>query len=199
MDNKASTGSTRWRSLAAMASPKTEIKRFMRAQPRPKVHLSFILENVEDPVNVGAVFRIADACGAKQVVLSGISALPPHKLITKVGRGKERRVPWVSVPSVEEAIAEVKAAGYTVLATEITPEAAAYCEQRFPNKTCLLVGHEDYGVTKKTRALCDGAVFIPMYGKGASLNVHVALAVTAFAALHQDRRPPEAEESAPLG
>ena len=55
----------------------------------------------------------------------------------------------------------------------------------YPQKTCLVVGHEDHGITKATLALCDAAVFLPMYGKGLSLNVHVALSVVVYHILHQ--------------
>lgn len=173
-------------------SKKTEIKRFMRALERPALALSFLLQDVEDPVNVGAVFRVADALRVDEIVLTGISACPPHKLISKVGRGKERRVRWRYVEDVEAALGEVKARGYLVVAIEIAGESAPYDELEYPEKVCLVVGHEDHGVTRKALALADRTVFIPMYGKGASLNVHVALSVVAFhvasAARTGDRR-----------
>ena len=155
----------------------------MRGQPKPKVQLRFLLQDVEDPVNVGAAFRIADAAGA-DIILTGISARPPHKLITKVGRAKDRRVQWKSVDDVEVAIDEIRADGFEVFAVELTPDAVAYNQVQYPEKTCLLVGHEDHGVTKKALARANSAIYIPMYGKGASLNVHVALAATAFYVLH---------------
>ncbi len=51
-------------------------------------------------------------------------------------------------------------------------------------RCALVVGHEDHGVTKATLAVCDAAVFVPMYGKGLSLNVHVALAVVLYHLRH---------------
>lgn len=175
-----------------MAGRRTEIKRLMRAQGKPSAQLAFLLQNVEDPVNVGAAFRIADAAKA-EVVLSGISARPPHKLITRVGRAKDQRVPWRGIDDVEEAIDTLVEEGFRVLAVEITEEAVAYDTVEYPERTCLLLGHEDHGVTKRALARAQGAIFIPMYGKGASLNVHVALAVTAFHVLQhraQARVPP---------
>lgn len=169
-------------------SKKTEIKRMMRKQPRPPVTLRFLLQDVEDPVNVGAAFRIADACRIDELVLTGISAQPPHKLIGKVGRGKDKRVKWRYEEDVATAIRATRADGYRVYAVEITDDAVPYQEVAFAEKSCLLVGHEDHGVTKKALAEVDEKIFIPMYGKGASLNVHVALAVIAFAALHGPAR-----------
>lgn len=167
------------------ASRKTEIKRLMRKQPRSKVSLSFLLQDVEDPVNVGAVFRIADACRVEELVLCGISARPPHKLIGRVGRNKDKRVSWRHEEDAALAIRAKREAGARVYAVEITDDARPYFDVDFAPNSCLVVGHEDHGVTKKALAEVDETVFIPMYGKGASLNVHVALAVIAFFALHQ--------------
>jgi tRNA (guanosine-2'-O-)-methyltransferase len=162
---------------------KTEIKRFMRTFERPDVDLVLVLQDVEDPVNVGSIFRFADALKVKELLLTGITATPPHKLISKVGRGKDRRVPWRHVESIEEALLALKREGYAICAVEITPTAMPYHRFEYPRKLALLVGHEDHGVTKKALALADHTIFIPMYGKGASLNVHVALAVVSFHAM----------------
>lgn len=168
-------------------SRKTEIKRFMRAVDRPRVKLTIMLQDVEDPVNVGSAFRIADAAKVEELVLTGISAQPPHPLITKVGRGKDRRVQWRYVEDVEAAMSALIEGGWTLCAVEITPDSEPYYAIDWPEKTCIVVGHEDHGVTKRALAKCQKKIFIPMYGKGASLNVHVALAIVAFHALHAER------------
>ena len=164
------------------------MKRFMRAQPKPSRTVAFLLANVEDPVNVGSAFRIADACRA-EMILAGVSARPPHKLISKVGRGKDARVSWRSADDVVDAVHTAQAEGYQVLAVEITDDAQPYHRAQYAERVCLMVGHEDHGVPKKALAAADGAIFIPMYGKGASLNVHVALAVAAFQVMHSETEP----------
>ncbi len=166
----------------------TELKRFLRAVDRPDVTVSALLQDVEDPVNVGSAFRIADAAGLARLVLTGITPTPPHKLIEKVGRGKPPRVPWRHEADVEAAIDAERAAGAHVVAVELTDAAVPYFAYDFPRHTCLVVGHEDHGVTKRALARVDGAVFIPMFGKGASLNVHVALGVVAFHVLAHHAR-----------
>ena len=62
------------------------LKDFLKRIERPNLELIFVLQDVEDPVNVGSSFRIADACGVKKIFLTGISACPPHPAIKKVGR-----------------------------------------------------------------------------------------------------------------
>ncbi len=160
----------------------TALKRFLRDYRRahpPKRQLAFLLQSVEYPVNVGSIFRIADACGAA-VILTGITPQPPHPTISKVARGKEARVPWRYVESPAEAIGGLRAEGFSIWALEVTDQSLPYHTVEWPAKVCLVVGHEDHGVTRATLGLCDGAAFVPMYGKGRSLNAHVSLAVVAF-------------------
>ena len=157
-----------------------ELKRFLRRLPRPRRQLAIILQSVAYPVNVGSIFRIADACRAERLILAGITPTPPHPTIAQVGRAKESRVPWSYVEDPTEAVAQVRAEGYHVCALEITDASKPYYEYEFPEKVCLVAGNEDHGVTRAVLALCDGATFVPMYGKGRSLNVHVSLAIVAY-------------------
>ncbi len=161
----------------------TELKRFHRQVRRelPIAHrIVAILQSVEYPVNVGSIFRIADAAALDELILTGITPTPENPTVAKVGRGKHARVPWRYVADAADAIREAKADGYRVYALELTADAMPYYAMDWPDKVCLVVGHEDHGITKATLALCDQAVFIPMWGKGASLNVHVALGVVVY-------------------
>jgi tRNA (guanosine-2'-O-)-methyltransferase len=139
---------------------------------------------VEYPVNVGSIFRLADGADLVELILTGITPTPPNPTIHKVGRFKSRRVPWRYVADPVKAIGELRANGFHIVALEIADTAVPYYRYAFPNKTCLVVGHEDHGITKATLAACDAAVFIPMYGKGHSLNVHVALGIVTYHILH---------------
>jgi 23S rRNA (guanosine2251-2'-O)-methyltransferase len=167
----------------------TELKRFLRgyrkAHPVER-QIVLLLQSVAYPVNVGSIFRIADACGIEEVILTGITPIPPHPTISKVARGKEQRVRWRYVQDPQEAIVALKGEGYAICALEITDQAVPYYAFGYPARVCLVLGHEDHGVTRQTLALCDAAVFVPMYGKGRSLNVHVCLGVVCYHILHSD-------------
>lgn len=104
--------------------------------------------------------------------------------IDKVGGFKSLRLPWRYEADPLLAIDGLRAGGYTIVAVELTDDAVPYHQYTYPAKTCLVVGHEDHGVTKTTLAACDAAIFLPMYGKGLSLNVHVALAVVLYHIRH---------------
>lgn len=160
---------------------------FIRKMERPDLELVFVLQDVEDPVNVGAAFRIGDACGVQEIILSGLSPIPPHPTIAGIGRGTHRRIPWSYTKYAADALVAHKAQGYTSYAVELASGAQAYDELVYPNKVCLVVGNEHHGVTQRTLDVCDHAIFLPMYGKIESLNVHVALGIAAYHILHQAR------------
>ena len=161
----------------------TDLKRFLRKGPEPRRQLAIILQSVAYPVNVGSIFRIADACNVQSLLLAGITPTPPHPTILKVGRAKDSRVPWRYLEKAEDAIQELRAAGYHICALEITDESKPYYQYTYPEKVCFVVGNEDHGVTRDALALCDGAAYVPMFGKGRSLNVHVSLAIVCYHAL----------------
>ena len=163
----------------------TPLKRFLRGlQPPSPIELAIVCQSVAYPVNVGSVFRIADALDASEVVLTGITPRPPHPTISKVGRDKDRRVPWRYVDRPEAALEDLKTKGFWIAALEVTDECQSYYTTDYPQKVALVLGNEDHGVTRACLALCDAAVFVPMYGKGRSLNVHVSLAVVGYHLLH---------------
>lgn len=155
------------------------------------MELIVVCQSVAYPVNVGSIFRIADALNVTEVVLTGITPRPPHPTISKVGRGKDRRVPWRYVKRPEAALEELRSLDFRIVALEITDDCAPYYGVEYPGRTALVLGNEDHGVTRACLCLCDQAVFVPMYGKGKSLNVHVSLAVVGYHLLH--RQAPGAE------
>lgn len=166
----------------------TELKRFLRDYKRehqPDMDIIALLQSVEYPANVGSIFRVADAVGLTELVLTGITPTPPNPTIDKVGRYKSIKAPWGYEKDPLAAIAQLKANGYQIVAVELTETAVPYHQYDYAPKTCLVVGHEDHGVTKAVLNACDAAVFLPMYGSGLSLNVHVALSIVLYHMLHR--------------
>ena len=165
----------------------TDLKRFLRDYRRahkPTDELTVLLQSVEYPANVGSIFRLADGAGVSELILTGITPTPPNATIDKVGRYKSLRLPRHYEADPLVAIAGLRTKGVSMVAVELADDAVPYQEFGYPAQTCLIVGHEDHRVTKATLAACDGAVFLPMYGKGLSLNVHVALAIVLYHIRH---------------
>ena len=144
-----------------------------------------VCQSVAYPVNIGSIFRIADALRVAEVVLTGITPTPPHPTISKVGRNKDRSVPWRYEKRPESALQDLKARDFWIAALEIADQCQPYYAVDYPQRVALVVGNEDHGVTRACLALCDAAVFVPMYGKGKSLNVHVSLSVVGYHLLHR--------------
>ena len=165
---------------------KVEVKRlFAAAADRytPRCELAFLLQSLEDPLNVGSLFRIADGCGAAEIIFTGKTPTPPNEVIDRTSRGHDRRIHWRRIAPVDEACDTLRSEGYHLVALETAQRAACYLEYPYPARVCLVLGNETKGVYAATLARCDGAVYIPMYGKGPSLNVHVAAALVAHQAL----------------
>lgn len=145
-----------------------------------KTELAFFLQDLDDPYNVGGMFRVADGCGAKLIVTSGKTPVPPHPQIHVTSMGHHRRIAHRHFASHEEAAIWLKKEGYSLVAVEIAEGAVPYTEYKWPEKVCLVLGNEVNGVYTSVMKHRDGAVYIPMFGKGRSLNVHVSAAVVAF-------------------
>ena len=168
---------------------KVEVKRLFATAAAgypPQVQLAFLLQSLEDPLNVGSMFRIADACGAQELILAGPTPTPPDPEIDRTSRGHDRRLQWRRFVQVEDAIGCLKQEGYHLVALETARGSVCFLEYDYPEKVCLVLGNETKGVYGSTLSHCDGAVFIPMYGKGPSMNVHVAAALVAYRAILGD-------------
>jgi 23S rRNA (guanosine2251-2'-O)-methyltransferase len=167
---------------------KTKIKNVMRsvADEWNDIDLAIMLQDWSDPYNVGGMFRVADACGAS-LVCTGKTVHPPHPQIAVTSMGAHRRVEFEYFEKHEDAALAMKEAGYHLVAVEVTDGAVHYMKYPYPEKVCLVMGNEQVGVYQQVLKHCDGAVFIPMAGKGRSMNVHVAAAVAAFEVLLGDR------------
>lgn len=147
----------------------TDLKRFLRdykRQHKPDYDLVGLLQSVEYPANVGSIFRVADGAALTELVLCGITPTPPNATMDKVARFKSLSVPWRYEKEALTAVQQLKRAGYQMVAVELSDTAVPYHEYNYARKTCLVVGHEDHGVTKATLAECDAAVLSPCMAKG---------------------------------
>lgn len=145
-----------------------------------------IMENIQYVRNVAAFFRTADGLGITKIYLTGISKKPPFKKhIKKVSRRKEYNVDWEFVEDTSVVIKKLKKENYKIIALEITDNPNKYFEYDYPEKVALIAGSEVFGVKGDTLELCDDSVFIPMYGKGKSLNVHISTAIVLGHIIHK--------------
>lgn len=160
---------------------KKAVRELQREQaPEQRRDIAFLLQDWSDAYNVGGMFRVADALGATGLMLSGGTPTPDIPMVPVTSMGAHRRVEWKHIKDNAEAARAMKEAGYTLVAVELAEGAVSYIDFEWPDRVCLVLGNEQKGVYGKVMKEVDAAVFIPMYGKGRSLNVHVAAAVVGF-------------------
>lgn len=157
-------------------------KEFKKAH-QPLVSVAFFLQDWEDAYNVGSLFRVADSVGSPLVVMSGRTPQPPDPMIPVTSLGHHRRVPYQHFARQDDAVAFLKAEGWSLVAVEIAEGAVDFRTPDYPAKTCLVLGNEAGGVYPNVLKACDHAVFIPQFGKGRSMNVCVAGALVAYQAV----------------
>lgn len=159
----------------------TELKRLHRGwRKRPLPRLALILDGVASPFNVGGLVRTAAAyrCDA-------VWTVPPTPTLgdPKVGRtamGTERFLTWTEAPDGPEAIALAHAAGYDVTGVELAHEAVPAHEAALEGDVCLVLGHEDRGLSAATLSACDHVIYLPQLGRVGSLNVATAGAMAIW-------------------
>ena len=147
-----------------------------------KIPVTVVLDNVRSQNNIGSVFRTADAFRLESIVLCGITSKPPHREIHKTALGATESVHWEYREETLDALEELKAAGYQILAIEQT-ENSVSLEQLKLNQTqkyALVFGHELRGVDQAVVNRCDLCVEIPQFGTKHSLNISVAAGIVIW-------------------
>ena len=147
-----------------------------------------VLDGVEDPHNLGAILRTADAAGADGVVIPERRAVGVTATVAKASAGASEHLPIARVTNISRALEELKSREvWTVGLDERAPQ--AYHQLDYKMHCALVVGAEGNGLHELVRKRCDFLVSIPMLGKVPSLNVSVAAAVVMYEMARQRREP----------
>lgn len=145
-----------------------------------KNKLIVMCDQLEDPHNLGAILRTADATGVDGVIIGKHRSVSLTDTVAKVSTGAINTVPVVQATNMVQALKELKAAGYWVVAAENGVKAVDYTEFPVDMPLVLVVGSEGKGVSRIVKEECDILTTIPMAGSVNSLNVSVATAVVLF-------------------
>jgi len=164
----------------------TELKRLHRAWRRRSLRrLALLLDNVGNPFNVGSIVRTAAALGVDALYLAGASASPRTPKAQKTALGTDRYLGYTEHASVGEAAAAARTDGYWVVGVELADPAQPLAELDLARDVCLMLGHEDHGISSAGLAACDAIGYIPLVGKVGSLNVAAAAAIACYEARRQ--------------
>jgi 23S rRNA (guanosine2251-2'-O)-methyltransferase len=146
--------------------------------------LVVVLDGIEDPRNLGAILRTADAAGVDGVIRQSRRAAPLDGIAAKASAGAVAHVKVAEVVNIARALEELKQAGLWIVG--LSGDAPTrYDEVDFTLPTALVLGAEGTGLRRLVRERCDWVATIPMRGQVSSLNVAVAAGVALFEAIRQ--------------
>ncbi len=151
-----------------------------------KTESILVLPDIRSAVNVGAIFRTADAVGISKIYLTGYTPRPTDKFnriqkdIAKSALGAEKTIPWEYKKTTTPFLRTLKKEGFTIIALEQDTRAIDYRKIKTQNKMVFIIGREVEGISKPILNMCDIIAEIPMHGKKESLNVSVATGIALF-------------------
>jgi 23S rRNA (guanosine2251-2'-O)-methyltransferase len=160
--------------------------------PPQEAPLLVALDEVEDPRNVGAVARAAEAAGARALVLTRRRAPPLSPTVSRASAGAIEHLPVVRVPNLARALRELGERGYWRIGADAGPGARPYLEtpdELWVGPLVLALGGEEGGLRPGVAKQLDERVRIPMRGHVESLNVAAAAAVLLFDAARRRSKP----------
>jgi len=146
--------------------------------------LVLVLDGVQDPHNLGACLRTADAAGVTAVVAPRDRAVGLTPVARKVAAGAAESVPFVQVTNLARTLGRLKEAGVWVVGTEGEAQRELH-EADLKGPLAIVMGAEGSGMRRLTRESCDFTVRLPMRGIVESLNVSVATGVVLYEVLRQ--------------
>ncbi|NNL15954.1 MAG: TrmH family RNA methyltransferase [Flavobacteriaceae bacterium] len=140
-----------------------------------------VCENVNNAPNIGGLFRISDAFGIEKLILCGETVSLGRKM-KKTSRATENVVDFEVKDSALQVTEEAKRQGYSVISLEITANSQPIHSFRFSkNKPIVLViGDENFGVSKDILKLSDSVIHVDMYGQNSSMNVVQAASIALY-------------------
>lgn len=141
--------------------------------------LLLILDGVQDPHNIGACLRTADAAGVDAVLVSKNRSPGLTAVMRKVASGAAETVPYIQVSNLARAMQQLRDDNVWIIGTSGETEASIYDISAAP-RMALVMGSEGKGMRRLTREHCDELVSIPMYGTVESLNISVATGISLF-------------------
>ena len=138
--------------------------------------LILVLDGVEDPHNLGAIIRSADAFDVDMIIIKEHGQVDVTPIVRKVSTGAIDHVKIVRVSSITRALEKLKEIGYWVYAADGSGD-VDYSKISYDNKTVVVMGSEGFGISRLVLENSDFIIKIPMFGHVNSLNVSVATGI----------------------
>lgn len=175
----------RHQGIVAYVSPRAyaEVDEIV-ARETGQIPLVLILDEVEDPHNLGAILRTADATGVQGVIIPKRRAVPLTGTVAKAAAGALEYVPVARVSNLVQTMEYLKKQGYWIVGASVGAE-HRHTEVDMTGKIALVIGAEGKGLGRLVESTCDHVVSLPMMGQLQSLNASVAAGVMLYEAVRQ--------------
>lgn len=154
------------------------------SRERNEPPLYCVLDGIEDPHNLGAIIRTAEATGVHGIVVRSKRAVGLTTAVARASAGATEYVSVARVVNISQTLEELKKHGVWVVGIDMDGQ-AHYTEIDFKPPTAIVIGSEGKGLADLVKKRCDSLAFIPMKGNITSLNASVAAAVVMYEALRQ--------------
>ena len=143
--------------------------------------ITVVCDNVTNAPNVGSLFRMCDAFGVEELVFCGENT-PIGRKMTKTSRATEKVVKYNVVSDLITQILQLKKEGYTIVSLEITCNSLPIHDYKLKlnQKTALIIGDENFGISEDVLALSDAILHINMFGQNSSMNVVQATNIALY-------------------
>lgn len=165
----------------------TELKRLHRSwRRRTDGRLALVLDGVQNPFNLGSIARTAAAFRVDDAWLVGIPQGLSGSKVQKTAMGSDRFVNWHEASSTAEALEDAQKDGYRLIGLELGTGGRPLFELDLHGDICLVVGHEERGLSSTALAQCEGLGFVPLLGKVGSLNVAMASGLALYEVRRQE-------------
>lgn len=168
--------------VAVAGRRSSSLEQVLESSSQPPLFV--ILENLQDPGNVGTILRTADSAGAAAVLYTRGTADVYSAKVVRAAMGSLLHLPVCAVESVEQAARLLRPAGVRLLAAHLQGQSYHF-EQDLTQPTAILIGNEGAGLSAEAAAQADALVKIPMPGRAESLNAAVAAGVLIYEAVRQ--------------
>jgi 23S rRNA (guanosine2251-2'-O)-methyltransferase len=149
------------------------------AKERNEMPFLLILDEIEDPHNLGALIRTAECAGAHGVVIPKHHAASVNQTVVKTSAGASEHMLVAKVTNVVQCMEELKSKGVWIVGTDMSAPKSMY-DTDLALPVALVIGNEGAGVRRLVKEKCDFLVKIPLYGKIGSLNASVSGALVMY-------------------
>lgn len=162
-----------------------QLKQQLQSRQGSQNSLMLLLDNIEDPRNLGACLRSADAAGVTAVICSKNSSAPITAVARKTAAGAADHLQIYQVSNLARCIDQIKQAGIWVYGMDCDPSSNSIYQTDLTGAAAIVVGNEGKGLRHLIKQKCDHLINIPMLGTVQSLNVSVAAAIALFESRRQ--------------